>query len=479
MRRPSASSLFILLGACFLGCDRGKPPPPSAPSPSTTAAQTPLPAPAPSAGPSVMVAPSASAAVVPPADALAPCTVDRSFVIDRNVRLDAGLTELELDDHETAIGYAVATGEPRVAIVAHGTGGVTKPEVDWSHVRESEKVKEGMVRRVLRVTPISAKGGKARVGYDSVDTVPGKKAKGTARSLRCGAADKEPIVDDHTPLHFLEPTEDEVAALAADEETVDVRDCRTFTAEDGEWAVSSVLRREAGGDNHNIAVDWTIDTLPGRARPKEHLLAQRILKPLKNKSYPALDHFYSAVSVNAGKSGFFVVSRDQGSLVLAHRTDKLEKIAEPVIWRLDGAARPIPQMTNEGEHVFLMVTETGQHALFGSTWHGDKKPIRPARIRIEETDHLAPVGERDSVTVSPAPDKNIFVGFTDGADNDRARVLVLDPSLKPLTRRITDVSPEGVHADEARIVALSRKRAFVAYLEGNGTLTGVMLTCAY
>lgn len=464
---PSSS---LLVALCLAGCDEKKPAPAATdkPAPSAPAAPASIAPAASSAAPQ----PLASSSAAPDADQ-PPCTIDRKFTIDTGARLDAGLTEAEIDDDRSAIGYAVGEGEPRVAVVDHATGKISKPEVQWDKLKGEAK-KDGMVRKVLRVTPLSVSGGKARVGVDLVDT--SKKEKNAARYLRCGPADQEPIVHDDSPLQFFDPTEDDVAKAGTDAATLDVRDCRTFSDGPDAWVAATIVKR-AGADNHDLLAEWVIDTMPGKSAPRDAVLDKRVLKPKADKKYPVLDHFYTTVSVRAKTGGYFLASRDQGSLVLAHRTATLDKLAPPVTWRLDAAPRPIPQLAVEGDRVFLFVTETGKHDLFASTWKSSDKPIRPEPIAID--DPAPKEGQRDSVSASNGPDDAIFVAFTDGDQHDMAKLIVVGPDLKHKTKSVTTLSPKEVHADEVRVVALSKKRAMVSWIEANGQLTGAVVTCAY
>ena len=463
------ASTVCLAALVLAGCDEKKQPTPaSGDKVPASAAPAPIAA-APSAS---APAPLASASAAPGEEA-APCAIERKFTIDTGARLDAGLTESELDDDKSAIGYAVGDGEPRVAIVDHATGKISKPEVLWDKLKGEAK-KDGMVRKVLRVTPLSVGDGKARVGVDLVDT--SKKEKNAARYLRCGPADKEPIVHDDTPLQFFEPVEDDVAKLGTDDATMDVRDCRTFADGNDAWVAAAIVKR-AGADSHDLLVEWVIDTMPGKARPRDAVLDKRTIKPKADKKYPSLDHFYTTVSVRAKTGGYFLVARDQGSLVLAHRTATLDKLAAPVTWRLDAAPRPIPQLAVEGDRVYLFVTETGKHDLFASTWKSSDKPIRPEPLSVD--DPGVKEGQRDSVSASAGPDDAIFVGFTDGDQHDKARLIVVGPDLKHKTKAVTTLSPPEVHADEMRVIALSKQRAFVSWIEGNGHLTGAIVSCNY
>lgn len=473
MRALTLSALLLATSATLLGCPK-KEEPSSGGSPSGSAGTQPSGA---ATGATAAVSASAKAPSTPP-----PCTVEAPFVIENGVRADTGITHRKVSDKEVAIGYAVGDGTPKVLVVDNA-GKVTKVEVEWNHVREQEKKKlPDMVRHIQRVTPIGMKGTKYRVAMDFVDT---SKAKNAERYLRCGAADQEPIIHDPTNLNFFEPTEDDVAKIEmfdenkADQNTYDTRDCRTFTDGESVWAVATVLRR-ASKDNHEVLVEWLIDETPGKAKIKEPLLDKRLLKPT-NKKYPTMDHFISPVSVNAGDAGYFIIGREQGSLVYAHRTDKLQKIGEPVTYWL-GAPVDMPGLANDKERVFVLATELKKADLFGATWMGDKAPPKPAKLTVEDQTPPAEGSEREAPALSPAPapDGSLFVAFTDGDKKARrARLTVLTQDMKQKVKGVVDVTPPDINVAETRVVALPGKKALVTYLEDSGRLSGALVTCQY
>lgn len=477
MRTPSLV-LTLLATASLLGCPKKEDP--TGDSKPTTSASASTPA---ASGSSASAHADAAASAKPTSPP--PCTVAPPVVVDTGVRLETGITKRKITAEQLAIGYAVADGVPKVVVVDNA-GAVTKTEVEWGHVKDQEKKKlPDMTRRVERVTPIgpvSPKGGgKYRVAMDFVDT---SKEKNAERYLRCGAADQEPIVHDPTNLNFFEPNEDDILKIAMfdeakpDQNTYDTRDCRTFTDGESVWAVATVMRR-AAKDTSEVLVEWIIDETPGKAKVKDHLLDKRILKADAKKKYPTMDHFLTPVSINAGTAGYVIVAREQGSLVFAHRTDKLEKVGNPVSHWL-GAPVDMPGIAHEKERAFLVATEYKKTDLFAATWLGDKAPPKPVKVTLEDGNPPPDGSEREAPTVSPGPDGNVFVAFADGDKKSRrARLTVLGPDMKQLVKGVVDVTPEGVNVAETRVVALPGKKALVTYLEDTGKLSAALVTCQY
>jgi hypothetical protein len=75
---------------------------------------------------------------------------------------------------------------------------------------------------------------------------------------------------------------------------------------------------------------------------------------------------------------------------------------------------------------------------------------------------------------------DMAVAFVDGkAPQRRARMTVLGADLKQKLPTVFDVSPDGVNVSEARIVSLASGKFLVTYLQGDGQLSGQLVSCKY
>jgi hypothetical protein len=452
----TALGTFASLAACK---DQAKP------DPSNTAPST-------SSSAATLTTPTVSAhASAEPAKAPPPCTIESTTTIDKGTRGDTGLTVVMLPGNQAAIGYA--TGEQPKVVVIDTTGKAQHVDIDWGHVRDQEKKKDDkMTRAIHRVTPLGYKGGKMRAGMDVIDT---SKEKNTARYLRCGPADLEPIVSDESALNFFEPTEDTVAALPAD--AADVRDCRTFSNGEVSWVVATEVRRDGTGDNHDLRFSWIVDEVPGKVSIKDPNIDKRVAKPNKDHKYGTLDHFITPVSVNAGNDGYMMVSRDGGGLVFARRSDKFERTGGP--WPMWLAAGPgLPSLTHQGERVFLAVGELNKTDLFASTFMGGANPVKPEKIQLTDTSPPTE-GARDWPSLSVGSDGMLFVAFIDGKANRRVRLTVLGPELKQKTSDVFDVTGADVNPTEARVIGIAANKALVVWIDKHADLTGAVVSCKY
>jgi hypothetical protein len=428
----------------------------------------PIPSAATAASSSSPIASASSAAPAKPP----PCTVVSTVSLDKGARADTGLTVVMLAGNQAAIGYAV--GETPKVLTIDTAGKTEQADVSWGHVRDQEKKTDpAMTRSIHRVTPLGFKGNKMRVGIDLVDE---SKDKNAARYLRCGAGDDEPIIADTTPLNFYEPTEDAVAALGPD--VTDVRDCRTFSNGEATWSLYTEVRRDGTGDDHDIRLTWSLDTLPGKGTIKNPNVDKRIAKPSKDKRYGTLDHFSMPVSVNAGTAGFMMVARDSGGLDFARRNDDLSAAGGP--WPMafpEGAG--LPSMMQKDERVFLAATEWNKTDLFTSTFLGTEAPKKPTKVAL--VDSAPPTeGARDWPSLSPASDGSLFVSFLDGkAPKRRVRLVVLGPDMAQKTSDVFDVFSGDSNIVESRVVAIADKKALVTYLDAKGELTGAVVSCTF
>jgi hypothetical protein len=436
----------------------------------------------PSASPSTTVAAvtSASVSAAPPPPPPPPCTAAAAFVIDKGARLDTGLTSVEIENgKQVAVGYAVGDGSPRVAMV-DATGAVTKADPDWSHVKDQEQKKDPtMVRHVFRVTPLGIlKTGKMRVGMDFLDSFP---TKGVGSYLRCGPADIEPVITDDGGAQFDDPTEDQVAKLAAGSDTdsaaVDFRDCRTFGNEKKSFVLATQVKREGPGDDHNLLYSWVIDEIPGKGMIKDFSVDKRVVKPTKDGKYPKIEHFVTPVAIPMGDLGMLITARDQGNIVFVKRTAKLEKSGEPKAMWL-GAAAGMPALDIQNGQVYVMTTEFQKTDLYGVLFPATSTPEKPQKVEL--TDPNAPNDARDSASMDVTSTGDMAVAFVDGkAPARHARMTVLGPDLKQKLPTVFDVSPDGVNVSEARIVSLASGKFLVTYLQGDGQLSGQLVSCKY
>jgi hypothetical protein len=428
------------------------------------------------ATPSAGAAPEAAAPPPPPP----PCTAAAPFVIDKGGRLDTGLTSVELQNgKQVAVGYAVGDGSPHVATI-DDTGTVTKADVDWSHVKDQEQKKDpAMVRHVFRVTPLGfLKNGKMRVGMDLLDAFP---EKGKGSYLRCGPADAEPVISDDGGAQFDEPTEDEVAKLSAASDTdpgsVDFRDCRTFGNEKRAFVLATQVKREGPGDNHNLLYQWIVDEIPGKGMIKDAAVDKRVVKPTKDGKYPKVEHFITPVAIQMGDLGVLITARDQGNIIFVKRTAKLEKAGEPKTMWL-GAAVGMPALDLQNGQVYVMTTEFQKTDLYGVLFPATATPEKPQKVAL--TDPNAPNDARDSASMDVTSAGDLAVTFVDGkAPSRHVRLTVLGPDLKQKLPTVFDVSPDGVNVSEARVVSLNSGKFLVTYLQGDGQVSGQLVSCKY
>jgi hypothetical protein len=439
--------------------------------------------PAPSAGPAVSApapvasaAPSASANAAPP-----PCTADAPIVIDKGARAETGLTAVEIENgKKVGIGYAVGDGTPRVALV-DDTGTVTKADPDWTHVQNQEQKKDpAMVRHVFRVTPLGAlPSGKMRVGMDLLDSYA---EKGKGSYLRCGPADLEPVISDDGGAQFDDPSEDDVAKLAAgsdtDGATVDFRDCRSFGDTHRAYVLATQVRREGPGDDHNLLYQWIVDETPGKGMIKDAIVDKRVVKPTADHKYPKGEHFVTPVAIQMGDLGMLITSRDQGNIVFVKRNAKLEKAGDPKAMWL-GAAAGMPGIDMQNGQVYVVTTEFQKTDLYGVLFPATAAPDKPQKVALADTNPPTD-GPRDSASIDVGPNGDVAVGFVDGkAAGRKARMTVLGADLKQKLSNVFDVSPPDVTVQEARVVALQSGKYLVTYLQTNGQISGQLVSCKY
>ncbi|HEX3344728.1 MAG TPA: hypothetical protein VHS09_09160 [Polyangiaceae bacterium] len=461
---------FALAGALLACKDEATSAGSGGPAPSATAATT------------VAAATSASVSAAPPPPPPPPCSAETAFVIDKGARLDTGLTSVEIENgKQVAVGYAVGDGAPRVAMV-DATGAVSKADPDWSHVKDQEAKKDpAMVRHVFRVTPLGIlKTGKMRVGMDFLDSFPA--GKGTGSYLRCGAADSEPVISDDGGSQFDDPSEDQVAKLPAgsdtDGATVDYRDCRTFGSEKKSFVLATQVKREGPGDDHNLLYSWVVDELPGKGMIKDAVVDKRVVKPTKDGKYPKIEHFVTPVAIQMGDLGVLITARDQGNIVFVKRSAKLEKAGEPKSMWL-GASAGMPALDMQNGQVYVMTTEFQKSDLYGVLFPATSTPEKPQKVALTDPSASGDA-PRDSASMDVTSAGDLAVAFVDGkAPSRRARLTVLGADLKQKLPTVFDVSPDGVNVSEARVVSLSTGKFLVTYLQGDGQLSGQLVSCKY
>jgi hypothetical protein len=478
LARPASTRMvaafFVLAGitvACSKSGDSGGTGSGGATSPassSSTAAAT--------ARATTSTPPSASAPAAPPS----PCSAEAPFVIDKGGRLDTGLTSVEIENgKQVAVGYAVGDGVPRVAMI-DSTGAVTKADPDWSHVKDQEAKKDpAMVRHVFRVTPLGLlKNGKMRIGMDLLDSFA---EKGKGSYLRCGPADAEPVLSDDGGAQFDDPSEDDVAKLAAASDTdggaVDFRDCRTFGSDKRSFVIATQVKREGPGDDHNLLYQWIVDEVPGKGLIKDAVIDKRVVKPTKDGKYPKMSHFETPVAVQMGDLGVLITARDQGNIVFVKRTAKLEKAGDAKSMWL-GASVGMPALSLQNGQVYVMTTEFQKTDLYGVLFPATATPEKPQKVAL--TDPNASTDPRDSASMDITTAGDVAVAFIDGkAPARKARMTVLGPDLKEKLAPVFDVSPDGANPAEARVVSLATGKFLVTYLQNSGQVSGQLVSCKY
>lgn len=459
--------------AVLLGC----PDKPKADGSGAATVQSAMPAPSSSAAKSGLAQALASASAG--SNANGPCQIQSTTKVSGGARQDTGLTVVRFTPTQTAVGFAVGGGTPKVALV-DGAGNVNVVEPDWSHVRDQEPLKPKMYRAIMRVTPIGYVSGKMRVGMDIKDTPTDKTM--TDYNVRCGPADTEPVVGDSTPLNFdpAKITEDDVAKMqfGPDGES-DIRDCRSFAnGESEQWVLATEVRRHGKDADHKLAVDWIIDNVPGKVAVTDPIIHSSGIEP-KDKKYPPLDHYLLPVSVNAGADGFIMVSIE-GGLLVTRRTDDLKPAGGPWWQQIEGYPG-LPSLVHEGEKVFLLATAAGKRDLFGSTFLGREAP-GPKPTKITMNDSNPPTeGSRSFPSSFPVGDGNWFVSFVDGvtAKKGRARFTILGPDMNQKLTDVMDVTPPDEQVVEARVIGLGGPKALVMSLDAGGNLDASVVTCHY
>jgi hypothetical protein len=305
--------------------------------------------------------------------------------------------------------------------------------------------------------------------------------KGKGSYLRCGPADAEPVISDDGGAQFDDPSEDDVAKLAAASDTdggaVDFRDCRTFGNEKHSFVLATQVKREGPGDDHNLLYSWMIDEIPGKGLIKDAVVDKRVVKPNKDGKYPKIEHFVTPVAIQMGDLGVLITARDQGNIVFVKRTAKLEKAGEPKSMWL-GAAVGMPALDMQNGQVYVMTTEFQKTDLYGVLFPATSAPEKPQKVAL--TDPNAPNDARDSASMDVTSSGDLAVAFVDGkAPARRARMTVLGADLKQKLPTVFDVSPDGVNVSEARVVSLSSGKFLVTYLQGDGQLSGQLVSCKY
>lgn len=422
------------------------------------------------------------AATTPPATSgsvgvqtAAPCNVVTTTTVDRGARLETGITIRELTNGKlVAIGYATGDGTPKVATV-DDTGKTGQADVDWASVKAA-KVDPANKRHLFRVTPLgSADGGKMKVGMDYLDS---QDKPGTPRSLRCGPADQDAILKDDKAGGFDQPKEDDVAKMpTTGDGSIAYRDCRTFGDYGHPWVVATQVKRAGTGADHDLLYSWVVDDVPGPGAPKDPVIDKRTVKPTGG-AYPKVEHFLAPIARTLGDGTVVLAARDQGNLVLARRTGKLEKAGSPESFWL-GAAAGQPALTSENGRVFVATTEFQKMDLYASSFAEAGALTKPTKVAM--TDAAARTdGDRESASLDAAANGDLFVAFVDGKSPARqARLAVLGADLKQKLGAVFDVTPSGTDVAESHVVALSGQRALVLTLDTSSAVTATIVACKY
>ncbi|MDB4993814.1 MAG: hypothetical protein JWM74_1246, partial [Myxococcaceae bacterium] len=232
---------------------------------------------------------------------------EAAVVVDKSIRLDAGITLVRLADGRIALGWATGEGTPKAAIV-DATGKLTPLEVDASGIPElAAKPAPKTLRTILRVTPFVPEGAapKARVAIDLVEVAADK-----TRWLRCGAADKKPLFEAKGKSAYDGASDGTAAA--------EIRECRTYVDGDREWAMASELRPTEAADGYEAR--WLVGARaadPSAATTLMPPIETRKIEAQKDKTPPRADrHVFEVPLASATQNGFVVASRYNGQIVI-------------------------------------------------------------------------------------------------------------------------------------------------------------------
>jgi hypothetical protein len=453
-----ALPLFVFFA---VACSKKGDPPAPAAAPSATA-----PAPIAVASAVASAAASAPAAAVP----AGMCKVEIApFSVDKGARTDAGITLVRLPDDRLAVGYAVANGAPRVAIVSL-EGSATVVDVDATKVPElAARVGAKETRTVHRVTPLASEGLKLRAAVDYSES----RADGT-RIVRCGPADDEPFA------HFEGQSAYGADAGAPGDD--ELRDCRTFADGGAAWTLAFQAHEAAG----SVDAEWRVrspevDAARGliahKAVPAESGQARVRAGQLDRYGYTLL------ASAKIGTSGYIAASRYNGRIALAKRSADFGADGDAGEFWL-GAAVGMPALASRDAKVVVLAPIAGKLDLYGAAFPAEAKAPKPEKLTIADPPGAAALpddAERTAVSVSIAPHR-VFAAFLDGKSGKRRpRIAVLGETLASLGPAFEPLGADASALD-VKLVALDDERALVAALVtppgGPATIEAAIVSCA-
>jgi hypothetical protein len=138
----------------------------------------------------------------------------------------------------------------------------------------------------------------------------------------------------------------------------------------------------------------------------------------------------------------------------------------------------MPALDMQNGQVYVMTTEFQKTDLYGVLFPATSAPEKPQKVDL--TDPGAPNDSRDSASMDVTSTGDLAVAFVDGkAPQRKARMTVLGPDLKQKLPTVVDVSPTGVNVSEARVVSLASGKFLVTYLQGDGQVSGQLVSCKY
>jgi hypothetical protein len=403
---------------------------------------------------------------------------DAPLVLDKSIRLDAGITLVRLTDGRIAVGWATGEGTPKAA-VADATGKLTLLEVDASGIPElATKVAPKTLRSILRVTPFAPEGAapRVRVAVDLLEVAADK-----TRWLRCGASDKKPLFEFKGKSAYDGATEGAAGA--------EIRECRTYVDGDREWAMASELRKAEAADGYEAR--WLVG-----ARASDPAAATTLMPPIetrkieaqKDNAVPRADrHVFEVPVASATPGGFVVASRYNGQIVIGRLSASLAPEGKAVGHWL-GVPTGTPALATRVDpagteaSTSLVAAALGKADLYAAEFPSapGKPPPMPAIMAITEpakpgsSDASTATVERTAISATFTNHGNLVVGYALGTPaKKRARLAIVNGprSLGPAIE-----VAESDHVPELRVIGLGDGRVLVAWAAQKSS--GLALTTA-
>jgi hypothetical protein len=407
---------------------------------------------------------------------------EAAAVVDKSIRLDAGIALVRLVDGRIAVGWATGEGTPKAAIV-DATGKLTPLEVDASGIPElATKPAAKTLRSILRVTPFAPEGAapRARVAIDLLEVAPDK-----TRWLRCGAADRKPLFEFKGKSAY-DGAADGVAAA-------EIRECRTYIDGDREWAMASELRPTEAADGYEAR--WLVGSRasdPSGSTTLMPPIETRKIEAQKDKTPPRADrHVFEVPVASATPNGFVVASRYNGQIVIGRLNPSLAPEGKAVGHWL-GVPTGTPALATRidpgGAEAWtsLIAAALGKTDLYEANFPSapGKPAPAPTALVITEPEKKAPEDasgvDRTAISATTTNHGSLVVGYALGASaKKRARLaIVRSPGSGPLGPPIEIA--ENDHVPELRVAALSDGHVFVAWAAqktGGLALTTAIYRC--